>query len=169
MMILCHVTIHSTGMQQITHRLGIEPSSQIRGDMADSGIGLSYRPASLYSPARRAGTTTLYQSQLYPHQSGTMNLDLGIDGKLLLKRRQDDKYEVRKCYFYGKSLFVHFVTNCCPPGSATPPTPQSTRPSSRRSAMKTTGTPSFLQLHKNNNSKDDKRNSVVVFVEERKK
>ncbi len=33
------------------------------GDIVDSGIGLSYRPASLYW---RAGVTTLCRSQLYP-------------------------------------------------------------------------------------------------------
>jgi hypothetical protein len=38
--------------------------SNWQGDIVDSGIGLLYRPASPYV-ARRAGTTTLWQSRLH--------------------------------------------------------------------------------------------------------
>jgi hypothetical protein len=40
------------------------------GDIVDSGTGLSYRPASLFSLAWRAGTTTICRSQLYSPNQG---------------------------------------------------------------------------------------------------
>ncbi len=46
------------------------------GDIVDSGIGLSYRPARLHI-GWRAGRTTLCQSRLYIPQSGTKNLASG--------------------------------------------------------------------------------------------
>jgi hypothetical protein len=46
------------------------------GTKVDSGIGLSYLLASLYLARRRAATTTLCQSQLYPPRQGLRILPL---------------------------------------------------------------------------------------------
>ncbi len=67
-------------------------SSQIHslllGNIVDSGIGLSYRPASLFV-ARRTSTSTLCRSQLYPpSQELRIWLQDGADKRKIVHRSQ---------------------------------------------------------------------------------
>jgi hypothetical protein len=88
----------------------VVPSSQIhspcRGDIVDSAKGLSYRPASLCSLARRASTTTQCQSWLYHPSQGQAKIRHRNNALLLYF------HFYSSAFFKWKSIFPFLYFSC---------------------------------------------------------